>query len=125
MTLALFALIFVSVSLNAFAQVALRKAMLVAQPLPPLDTPIPFVMHLLGNIYLWGGMTFYALSIGLWLVVLAKVPVSAAYPMLSIGYVIAAVSGVVLLGEGVSLTRALGIGLICVGVLVVAQSASA
>jgi multidrug transporter EmrE-like cation transporter len=125
MTLALFALILTSVSLNAFAQIALRKAMLVAGPLPSLDQPVALVMHLVTNLYLWGGMACYGLSIGLWLAVLAKAPVSVAYPMLSMGYVIAAVSGVLLLGESVNLMRAGGIGLICVGVLFVARSANA
>ena len=123
MSIAFFTLILVSVSLNAFAQVALRKAMLVAAPMPPIDQPVVLVMHLLGNIYLWGGMTCYALSIGLWLVVLSKAPVSIAYPMLSMGYIIAAVAGVLFLGESVNLVRAGGIALICLGVVFVARSA--
>ena len=45
------------------------------------------------NIWLWGAMICYALSILLWMAVLSKVEVSFAYPFLSIGYVVAAVVG--------------------------------
>ncbi len=123
MTLALFFVVLVSVSLNAFAQVALRKAMLVAMPMPPVDTPLALLLHLVGNIYLWGGLFCFVGSILLWLGVLARIPVSAAYPMASLGYIIAAVSGVVFLGETLSFTRVIGLALICLGVVIVAQSA--
>jgi multidrug transporter EmrE-like cation transporter len=122
MSLGLFGLIFVSVSLNAMAQVVLRKAML-AGPMPPVSEPVALVLALIGNLWLWAGMVCYALSIGLWLAVLSKAPVSVAYPMLSIGYVIAAVMGVFFLGEAVGAARALGIALICVGVVFVARTA--
>jgi multidrug transporter EmrE-like cation transporter len=122
MSLGLFGLIFVSVSLNAMAQVVLRKAML-AGPIPPVSEPVALVLALIGNLWLWAGMVCYALSIGLWLAVLSKAPVSVAYPMLSIGYVIAAVMGVFFLGEAVGAARALGIALICVGVVFVARTA--
>ena len=122
MGIGLFALIVVSVSLNALAQIALRKAMLVAGTLPPIGEPIALGMALITNVWLWAGMVCYALSIGLWLAVLAKVEVSAAYPMLSIGYVIAAVIGLTFLGEAVSAGRWAGIAMICAGVFVVART---
>ena len=123
MSLALLALIIASVSLNACAQVALRKAMLVAAPLPSLDAPVALAMHLAGNLYLWAGLFCFAGSILLWLGVLSRIPVSMAYPMASLGYVVAAAGGFVFLGETVSFMRAAGLVLICVGVFVVAQSA--
>lgn len=123
MTPLVFALVLVSVSLNALAQVVLRKAMLAAGSLPPFSEPVQLGLALIGNVWLWAGMACYALSIGLWLVVLARVQVSAAYPMLSIGYVIAAVLGVAFLGETVGIARMAGIALICLGVVLVARSA--
>jgi multidrug transporter EmrE-like cation transporter len=53
---------------------------------------------------------------------LSRVPVSIAYPMLSIGYVINAVVAYYWLGETVSLMRMAGIGIIVLGVFVVARS---
>jgi len=46
-----------------------------------------------------GGMACYAASIELRLAVLSRVQVSVAYPMLSMGYVIAAVRGVIFWGK--------------------------
>ena len=123
MTWLLFAVVLASVTLNAAAQVILRKAMLSAAPLPPLDAPVTLALHLAGNLYLWLGMICFAGSILLWLGVLSRIPVSAAYPLASLGYIIAAASGVVFLGETVTLMRAAGLVLICIGVFVVAQSA--
>jgi multidrug transporter EmrE-like cation transporter len=68
-------------------------------------------------------MTCYAASIELRLAVLSRVQVSVAYPMLSMGYVIAAVLGVIFLGENVGIARAGEILLICAGVYLVARTA--
>ena len=38
-----------------------------------------------------GGMACYAVSLVVWIMALSRVPVSIAYPMLSIGYVVNAV----------------------------------
>ena len=123
MTVAFYLLVLASVSLNAVAQIFLRKAMLVAAPLPSLDAPVTLLMHLVTNVHIWLGVACYVLSLGVWLAVLSRVQVSVAYPLQSIGYIIAAVSAFALLGEAVPLTRAAGIALICSGVLLVARSA--
>lgn len=119
---ATFLLVLFSVSLNAMAQVVLRKAM-TAAPLPPASDVMALSFALVGNLWLWAGMGCYAASIGLWLVVLSRVEVSAAYPMLSIGYVIAAVMGFFFLGESVGVERIAGIALIGAGVMLVARTA--
>jgi len=69
-----------------------------------------------------GGAACYALSLVVWIIGLSRVPVSMAYPMLSLGYVANAIAAHYLLGESVSLTRWLGIGFIIVGVWLVARS---
>jgi drug/metabolite transporter (DMT)-like permease len=114
-------LILTSVSLNAVAQVVLRKAMLLAPPLTPAE-PLKLALQFLINPYLWAGLCCYALSIGLWLAVLAKVQVSLAYPMLSVGYIVAAVLGAVFLHESLSSHRVLGIGVICIGVFLISRT---
>lgn len=123
MTPMVFALVLASVSLNALAQVILRKAMVFMAPPPPLSEPVHLALALLSNPFLWAGMASYAVSIGLWLAVLSKLQVGVAYPLLSIGYILAAVMGVAFLGESISLGRAGGILLICAGVFVVSRTA--
>jgi len=57
-----------------------------------------------------------------WVVALSRVPVSIAYPMLSIGYVVNAIAAWALLGETVTTMRMAGIAVIVVGVFMVARS---
>jgi multidrug transporter EmrE-like cation transporter len=113
-----------SVSLNAMAQIALRKTMLTAGPLPSgVANALGFAFSLLLNSWFLAGMTCYTLSIGIWLIVLGKTEVSLAYPLLSIGYIITAIIGYYFLGENVNLTRIAGIALICFGIVVISRSA--
>lgn len=123
MSFATFALIVVSVSFNSLAQVVLRKAMVSLGPIPSWHEPIALALTFIGNIYLWCGVACYVASLGLWLAVLSNTQVSVAYPMLSIGYFIAAALSFLFLGETIGLTRIGGIALICVGVFVVARTA--
>ena len=62
------------------------------------------------------------LSSAVWIVALSRVPVSVAYPMLSIGYVVNAIAAWYLLGEAVTPMRLAGIGIIVLGVFIVARS---
>ena len=69
-----------------------------------------------------GGLACYAISVVVWIVALSRVEVSIAYPMLSIGYVVNALLAWWLFGEDVNAQRWLGIGVIIVGVALVARS---
>jgi len=118
-----FVLAVASVSLNALAQIALRKAMLTIGTIPSPTDPIAFILTFLRNVYLWGGVACYAFSIALWLAVLSTTQVTVAYPLLSIGYVIAAVLSFFILGEMIPPVRLAGIGLICIGVILISRTA--
>ncbi len=72
--------------------------------------------------HILAGLACYALSVGIWIVALSKVPVSMAYPMLSIGYVVNAIAAWYLFGEYISVQRMAGIAIIIVGVYLVARS---
>ena len=116
-------LILTSVSLNALAQILLKQGMLTVGRFDfaagQLATILPKVAL---NPFVAGGMACYALSIALWLLVLSRVEVSAAYPFLSIGYVIAAAAGYWFFDENLGGVRILGITLICAGVMLVSRS---
>ncbi|HET9046458.1 MAG TPA: EamA family transporter [Casimicrobiaceae bacterium] len=68
------------------------------------------------------GAALYAVSLVVWIFGLSRVPVSIAYPMLSLGYIVNAVAAHYLFGEAVTVTRWLGIGFIVLGVWLVARS---
>ena len=67
-------------------------------------------------------MVCYAASVILWIVVLSKVEVSFAYPLLSIGYVVVALVGWRFFGESLSAIRFVGIVIICIGVYLISKS---
>jgi multidrug transporter EmrE-like cation transporter len=113
-----------SVSLNAAAQIFLRKTMVGVGPLPgDRSDLIAYAFAVVLNPWFIAGMTCYAVSIGVWLIVLSKLEVSVAYPLLSIGYVITAVVGFFFLGENVTLLRVFGIALICGGLFFITRTA--
>src|SRR5947208_13688329 len=68
------------------------------------------------------GTACYVVSLVVWILGLSRVPVSVAYPMLSIGYVVNAIAAYYLFGEPLTSLRALGIFTIIAGVYLVAQS---
>ncbi|HEY3729890.1 MAG TPA: SMR family transporter [Steroidobacteraceae bacterium] len=69
-----------------------------------------------------GGLLCYLISVMVWIVALSRVDVSVAYPMLSIGYIVSALAGWLLFAEQLSAARMGGIGIIIVGVWLVARS---
>jgi multidrug transporter EmrE-like cation transporter len=68
------------------------------------------------------GAACYGVSLVVWILGLSRVPVSVAYPLLSVGYVVNAIAAHYLFDETVTLQRWLGIGFIVVGVWLVARS---
>lgn len=68
------------------------------------------------------GIGCYVVSLVVWLLGLSRVPVSVAYPMLSIGYVINAFAAWALFGESLTAQKLLGIGFIVIGVVLVARN---
>ncbi|HEY7945278.1 MAG TPA: SMR family transporter [Casimicrobiaceae bacterium] len=75
-----------------------------------------------GEPHFIAGVACYGFSLIVWILGLSRVPVSIAYPMLSLGYVLNAIAAHYLFGEGVSAVRWLGIAFIVLGVWLVARS---
>jgi drug/metabolite transporter (DMT)-like permease len=69
-------------------------------------------------------MLCYAASVCVWVAALSKAPVSTAYPMLSLGYVVVAAVSAIWMGEILSPGKVLGIALICAGVVLVSRSSA-
>ena len=112
MTLASFGFLFTGVLLNAGAQLLLKAGTNAA----PLGLRLAIEPHILG------GLACYGVSVVVWVIGLSKVPVSIAYPMLSLGYVVNAAAAWWLFGETLTPMRLAGIGIIVAGVFLVARS---
>lgn len=123
MKLADFSILFCGVLLNALAQLGLKAATRVSGPLIAGDAGVwRRGLELLAVPSLWYALAAYGLSVIVWLVGISRVPVSQAYPLLSLGYVINIGLAWWLLGEVPNLQRVAGIGVILVGVVLVARS---
>lgn len=119
--IAVIGLILASVCLNALAQIFLRLGARSAVA-DPDHTPAVSVIALLFRPAIMAGLVCYGLSLLLWLYVLGRIEVSFAYPFLALGFVLVAVAGWQFLGEPMPAERVAGIGIILVGVLVLARS---
>jgi multidrug transporter EmrE-like cation transporter len=124
MSLMTWVLILMGVGLNAAAQLLLKVA---TKPLSHFsvfnaDTLSSSVFILFKSPPFWAGMLCYAASVCVWVAALTKAPVSTAYPMLSLGYVVVAAVSVAWLGETLTVPKMLGIALICTGVLLMSRS---
>ena len=75
------------------------------------------------NPYVLAGLACYIFSVVVWLLVLSRVEVSYAYPLLSIGYIVTAFAGWFLFDESIGITRWSGIIVICLGVWLITRSA--
>jgi len=123
MSLASFSLILTGVLLNAIAQLLLKAGTNAIghfafdwRNLVPIGWQVATEPHILG------GLLCYAVSVVVWILALSRVPVSIAYPMLSIGYVVNALAAYWLLGESFSAMRLTGIFVIILGVFLIARS---
>ena len=123
MRLADFGVLSCGVLLNAFAQLGLKAATKVTGPLVASDAGVlNRALDLLTVPSLWYALGAYGLSVIVWVVGLSRVPVSQAYPLLSLGYVLNIGLAWWLLGEVPNAQRVLGIAVIVLGVVVVARS---
>ncbi|TLY64311.1 MAG: hypothetical protein E6K52_02180 [Gammaproteobacteria bacterium] len=121
--LADFAVLSCGVLLNALAQLGLKAATQVSGPLVASDAHVlRRALDLLVVPSLWYALGAYGLSVVVWLVGLSRVPVSQAYPLLSLGYVLNIGLAWWLLGEAPNAQRVVGIGVIVLGVWLVARS---
>ena len=123
MSLNAFSLLFAGVLLNAAAQLLLKAGtnVLGVITITRQDWASQFGRMAVEPHFI-AGVACYVVSLIVWILGLSRVPVSIAYPMLSLGYIINAVAAHYLLGESVTLARWLGIGFIVVGVWLVARS---
>jgi drug/metabolite transporter (DMT)-like permease len=118
-----FAVLCCGVLLNAFAQLWLKAATKVSGPLVATDAGVMGkALQLLAVPSLWYALTAYGLSVVVWIVGLSRVPVSQAYPLLSLGYVLNIGLAWWLFGEVPNAQRVVGVGVIVAGVVLVARS---
>ena len=117
------ALVLIGVLLNAIAQLLLKAG---SGALAGIELRAANAMAIAGRLVLnppiIAGLVCYAISVVVWILALSRVEVSVAYPMLSVGYVVNALAAWWLFGENLSAARMAGIGVILIGVWLVART---
>ena len=83
---------------------------------------IPTLLKIAMNPYIWVGMVGFIGGSVFWLSVISRAPLSLAYPMLSLSYVIVVVESWIFLNEGLHPLRVVGSLVIIAGVALVSLS---
>lgn len=123
MNLISFGLIFTGVMLNAAAQILMKAGTnaighfeFSVENIAPIGWKLATEWHIIV------ALCCYALSVVIWILALSRVPVSIAFPMLSMAYVVNALAAWYLLGEAFSPTKLVGMGVIILGVIVISRA---
>ncbi|MEB3299782.1 MAG: EamA family transporter [Candidatus Sericytochromatia bacterium] len=80
------------------------------------------LLRIVGNPYIVAGIGLYGLGAVVWIVVLSRVPLSFAYPMLGLSYVLILLVSRFILHEQVSVQRWIGAMLIVTGAALVSRT---
>ena len=116
-------LILCTVLLNAFSQISMKHGMAIVGKFEySMDNLLSLTSRAAINPFIILGLTTMTISMCTHLLALSRFDVSFAFPFLSIAYIIVAVYGALVLGENVSVSRAIGICLVCCGAVLIARS---
>ena len=117
-------LIIIGVLLNASAQLFLKQGMRhIGYFEFRLENIGRIILTVAASPYILSGLACYVISVAVWLLVLSRVEVSYAYPLLSIGYIVTAFAGFIFFNESIGAIRWAGISVICFGVWLITRSA--
>ena len=116
-------LILCSVLLSSIAQIVLKTGMSNVSVLQAMQSQsvMQAFMVIATNVYVIGGLTLYFASAAVWLLVLARVDVSFAYPFVGLGFVVTMLLAFFINGEVLSTTKIVGTLCIALGVAIMAQ----
>jgi multidrug transporter EmrE-like cation transporter len=118
-------LVLLSVLLSSGSQIMLKYGM--TQPAMKIAmadkaSPLATLQAIATSPAVLMGMVCFGLSAVVWLFVLAKIPLSTAYPFVALGIAITVIGGRFLFAEPVSMLKLLGVALVITGVVCVGSS---
>jgi drug/metabolite transporter (DMT)-like permease len=122
-TLKIFCLILGDNFANSTAQLLMKKGL--HHPVADFFSFHALFNFILGNIaspMLWLGISIYAFSFFIWIVILSNVDLSVAMPMASTDYLLVPLLAIIFLHETVSPLRWIGIVTIVLGIYFVSKS---
>ena len=117
--LIIYAIALISIILGSLAQYLFKVGM---NHVNLNDDNISIIKNVLTSLPLISGVLSYGLSLVFWLIVLSKMELSKAYPMVSLGYVFTLIISYLFLGENINLEKLIGILLIISGVIFISRA---
>ena len=117
-------LVLIAVVISVLGQLSLKVAMnqVGAIDAESLARPMETLTRVFSTPLVWLGLSCYGVSALLWLVVLSRLDLSYAYLMLASMYVLIPLVSRLFLGERIPPMRWLGMGVVVLGVVIVARS---
>jgi multidrug transporter EmrE-like cation transporter len=117
----LIAMILVSVSCSALAQISLKLGMStrLVQTALTGGGGMPIAFAVAASPAVWLGLFLYGFSALVWLFVLAKLDVSVAYAFVALGFLLTMALGCLLLGEPLTPRKLLGTAVVMLGIWLV------
>lgn len=116
--------IIATILLTVVGQLLTKKGMLVAVDLPKNKIElITFIFHnMLFNPYILLGLLSAVLAAMSWMVALSRTSLSYAYPFMSVAFPLVLLFSGIFFHESVPMLRWLGLGIILLGLIIVARS---
>lgn len=124
MPLRVFWLTVASVLMAAAAQLAFKFGMSGAGPRAAIESgrlTARSILVVMSHPGVVGGFILYGASALMWLVVLARTDVSVAYPFVGLGIIITMLGGAIFYGEAITVPKALGTLLVCLGIVLLSR----
>jgi drug/metabolite transporter (DMT)-like permease len=122
-TLKNFILVMTPISMGIIAQILLKTGMLqIGKFSVELSKLFGTFVGIFLNPFVLSGMFLYFAGSLIWLIVLSRIDLSFAYPLLSIGYIFIVLYSDIILKEEVSLVRWAGVLTIVLGVFLISRS---
>jgi multidrug transporter EmrE-like cation transporter len=117
-------LLVTSVSLAVAGQITLKSAMEKVGRIgtAEVSAPIATIKKVAAEPLLWVGLFLFGVSAVFWLVVLSHVPLSVAYPVVGLSYVLIVGLSRLVLHESVPTMRWLGVLVVAIGIGIVGLS---
>ncbi len=116
-------LIAISIAAGVAGQTSIKLGLTGSSGSAPIAGLLSVIMLILTSPLVLFGLILYGLGALTWIAVLSRLNLSYAYPFLALNFVLIALVSWLVLGEAIPMTRWLGIGCICVGILIAARSA--
>jgi multidrug transporter EmrE-like cation transporter len=111
-------ILFVAIAMGAVGQIAMKTGMnRVKTSLGGSVSPVKSLPRVFSDLFVLFGVGIYVLSTVLWLWVLSRVPLSFAYPCISVSYIIIIVAGKWVFKERIDGWKIAAIILILAGVI--------